>query len=167
MLIKGKELRYNLLQHVFIILVFGSVMFRLFGIKDVSELVQNWLQLPGLPIILFGMWLKWSNDQQAIKRIIYNQLKGKEELITTGWYRFSRNPCYLSQAMVTGGALICLPSAFGLLAFMAFLIAVNVTISVEEKRLQELFGQRYEGYKRVVGRWFLTPMQLMVLRRVG
>lgn len=167
MLIKGKEFRYNILQHVFIVLVFCSVMLRIIRITDMNELVSSWLQLPGLLIMPLGMWLKWSNDQQAINRIIYNQRKGKEELITTGWYRFSRNPCYLSQAMTTGGALTCLPSAFGAVAFLAFLIAANITISAEEKRLQGLFGQKYECYKHVVGRWFLTPTQLMVLRRVG
>lgn len=71
-----------------------------------------------------------------------------------GFYALSRNPFYLSEVCVTIGAAVILGS---LTAFAApaicFVILHFAIIPIEERNLQNKFGQKYEQYKRSVRRW--------------
>ncbi len=75
-------------------------------------------------------------------------------LVVTGPYRISRNPIYLSGAMLSLGIAIFLGS---LITFMVpiliILILNNLYIPNEELRLEQIFGQEFLEYKQRVRRW--------------
>lgn len=75
-------------------------------------------------------------------------------LLTSGPYRVSRNPMYLSQLLILS-ALGALLNSSWVLAFVPVLgFALNrFIIPGEEARLHEAFGERYEAYRREVRRW--------------
>lgn len=76
------------------------------------------------------------------------------ELIQTGIFRYSRNPVYLGMLLVLTGINLFLGSATALLVPLVFLIVFNSDIiPSEEKKLQEVFGERYAAYKKSVRRW--------------
>lgn len=80
--------------------------------------------------------------------------KPTEALVTTGPYRFTRNPMYVGMATL----YVALALAFGLLWAFAFLPVVillidRLVIAREEPYLERLFGQEYRDYKRRVRRW--------------
>ena len=75
-------------------------------------------------------------------------------LITTGIYRFSRNPMYTGLAiMVAGGALLA-GTWWPLFLLPLALLAVNqLAIRPEETYLGECYGSVYADYRRRVRRW--------------
>ncbi len=76
------------------------------------------------------------------------------QFITDGLYSFSRNPFYLSEVCITIGAAVILGSLTAFVApFICFAILHFVIIPIEERNLQNKFGQKYEQYKRSVRRW--------------
>ncbi len=77
-----------------------------------------------------------------------------DALVTDGPYRYSRNPGYLSTAMIyTGVASLAnsLPSI--LLLPLALVVIQRGVIEREERYLERLFGEEYLAYKARVGRW--------------
>jgi protein-S-isoprenylcysteine O-methyltransferase Ste14 len=82
------------------------------------------------------------------------------ELATGGPYRFSRNPLYLSNALVAAG-LVLYANAFSASVSALFILAVilhhAVLIRHEERVLAGTFGDAYGGYRRDVARWIGAP----------
>jgi protein-S-isoprenylcysteine O-methyltransferase Ste14 len=81
-------------------------------------------------------------------------MKPDTALVTSGPYRFTRNPMYLGMAFLYVGFAF----AFGVIWALAFLPAVIVVvdrfvIAREEPYLERNFGQAYRDYKARVRRW--------------
>lgn len=76
-------------------------------------------------------------------------------LVTTGVYRFTRNPMYLGMALIYVGLAFLFDSfaAIVLLPVLIFVIQTQV-IAREERYLFGKFGAEYAVYKKRVGRWF-------------
>jgi protein-S-isoprenylcysteine O-methyltransferase Ste14 len=75
-------------------------------------------------------------------------------LVTTGIYRFTRNPMYLGLLMVILGWTTFLCSAFALLGPVAFVAYITrFQIIPEERVLLGKFGAAYSGYRTRVRRW--------------
>lgn len=75
-------------------------------------------------------------------------------LVTTGPYRFSRNPMYSGLSLVClGGALIAGSWWPAILLIPAMLIVRIKVIGPEELYLRGAFGDAYESYCRRVRRW--------------
>jgi len=75
-------------------------------------------------------------------------------IVSSGPYRYSRNPIYLAMGLIVLGASIWLNSLW-ILFSLVFIIPVIETgvIRREEKYLEKKFGQRYQEYKAKVRRW--------------
>ncbi len=104
----------------------------------------------GILIILIGGY-----QFKAVSTTV-NPLKPEEstQLVTSGIYRFSRNPMYVgfflflvAWAVLLGSLVICL-----LLPFF-ILVITKVQILPEERVLQRKFGDDYLNYKNRVRRW--------------
>ena len=75
-------------------------------------------------------------------------------LVTTGPYRFIRNPMYASLACLHAGLAIWLDVFWALLFLPAVLVLVqNLVIAGEERYLEQKFGDEYRRYKACVPRW--------------
>lgn len=76
-------------------------------------------------------------------------------LVTTGFYRFSRNPMYLGMFLMLLGVAFLLGSIGVLLPVLLFVLVIrNNFVLGEERFLEAAFGQRYLDYKSSVRRWF-------------
>jgi protein-S-isoprenylcysteine O-methyltransferase Ste14 len=76
------------------------------------------------------------------------------ELIETEIFRYSRNPVYVGMLLVLTGIDVYLGSATALAVPLVFFLILNTAIiPSEERKLQEVFGERYSAYKRSVRRW--------------
>jgi len=75
-------------------------------------------------------------------------------LITRGLYRYIRNPMYVGVlTLILGWACMFTDSCL-LIYALGVWIAMHLFVSLyEEPRLGELFGEEYESYKSMVGRW--------------
>ncbi len=75
-------------------------------------------------------------------------------LVTQGFYRYSRNPIYLSMVLALLGVSVALGSPSPLLAVPPFIVIIQRRfIRAEEAALQEKFGSRYTDYCARVRRW--------------
>ncbi len=111
--------------------------------------------LAGLPLLALGfclrMWATICFYEHGLKII---STVPQNTLITSGPYRFTRNPLYLggNVFMVFGSSLI-LGSPVGLLITAFHLPFVDRFIRREEKQLEQKYGDEWRRYKRNVRRW--------------
>ena len=77
-----------------------------------------------------------------------------EELVTSGLFRFSRNPMYLGMVLVLTGWVILLGAWSAMLAPALFIWIMTVLqIKPEERSLQLKFGDHFSEYRTRTRRW--------------
>jgi len=75
-------------------------------------------------------------------------------LITTGFYRFTRNPMYMGMFLMLLGVAFLLGSIAVLFPVLLFILVIrNNFVLGEERFLEATFGQHYLDYKSAVRRW--------------
>ena len=75
-------------------------------------------------------------------------------LVTSGIYRYSRNPMYLGVLLVLIGWALYLGNLVSALLIVGFALYINrYQILPEERLLQEKFGADFLAYKDKVRRW--------------
>jgi protein-S-isoprenylcysteine O-methyltransferase Ste14 len=75
-------------------------------------------------------------------------------LVTSGPYRFTRNPMYVGLALIYLGVAGTRAEIWPLILLPLVLAYVNfVVIPVEERRLHGVFGDAYQEYGARVRRW--------------
>jgi len=133
-------------------LVVGFVLEALLPGADLPGFLQ-W-GLGGL-LIVAGLGLLLSfNASFSRKGTAVEPWKPTTAIVTTGPYRFTRNPAYLGMALTYVGIAV-LSSALWVLVPLPFAMAVidRGVIAREERYLERKFGEEYLAYKRTVRRW--------------
>lgn len=75
-------------------------------------------------------------------------------MVTWGPYRFTRNPMYLGLTIAYLGEAGILRQLWPVLLLPLVLAYLKwIVIPVEEAKLRQVFGMRYEEYRKRVGRW--------------
>jgi protein-S-isoprenylcysteine O-methyltransferase Ste14 len=111
--------------------------------------VLGWPVLGGGVLLLwwFGRALRNAGTTVRIDRPV-------SRLVTGGPFRLSRNPGYLSFAMIYAGVAALRNSLWAILLLPAALAMVQRTIIAKEERyLERRFGEEYLRYKGRVRRW--------------
>jgi len=76
----------------------------------------------------------------------------KTELITTGLFKYSRNPIFLGMLMSLTGLFLTLPTFISLSFFIISNILIQIQIRLEEEFLLKQHGTYYSEYKKKVRR---------------
>ena len=83
-----------------------------------------------------------------------HQPRRSTALVSSGPYRFTRNPMYVGNLLVLTGWVAFLASPLALLGPAAFVLYINrFQIAPEERELERLFGADYAAYTARVRRW--------------
>ena len=78
-------------------------------------------------------------------------------LVTSGPFRFTRNPMYVGMLLVLVGAAVWLGSVMAALFLPLFVLVLTlVQVRPEEAAMRELFGEPYLAYAARVPRWVLV-----------
>ena len=84
----------------------------------------------------------------------YDPYAASTKLVTSGIYRFTRNPGYLGLAVIQLGLALLID---GLWIAIVMVIAVVVThvfvVRLEQEKLRQTFGQEYDQYVARVRPW--------------
>ena len=81
-------------------------------------------------------------------------LESASALVTSGVFRFSRNPMYVGFTAMLVGWAVCLAAPWALVGPVAFVLFTNrFQIIPEERVMREKFGQAYDDYQAQVRRW--------------
>lgn len=83
----------------------------------------------------------------------------KTELVTSGFYAYSRNPIFLGIIIANVGLFLVLPNAFTLLIISLSTVSVNTQIRLEEEFLGRSFGEEYNHYRIRVNRWITLSLK--------
>jgi protein-S-isoprenylcysteine O-methyltransferase Ste14 len=103
----------------------------------------GWLALDGAAMLLF---------RRAGTGVA--PMRPTTALVTTGPYRFTRNPMYLGMAFLYLGLALALGAIWSLAVLPAVLLAVDrIAIAREERYLEARFGEEYRTYMARVRRW--------------
>jgi protein-S-isoprenylcysteine O-methyltransferase Ste14 len=104
--------------------------------------------LLGLTTVASAGWLFKQTGQDP------TPWKPTTEILSSGIYRFTRNPMYLGLALIQVGLAIAMSNLWLLALLPAALVVVYATaIRHEESYLERKFGDAYLDYKRSVRRW--------------
>jgi protein-S-isoprenylcysteine O-methyltransferase Ste14 len=83
-----------------------------------------------------------------------NPFRPSSALVTTGPFRFSRNPMYVGVTLLYVGVAIWVNTVWPLLFLPVILIVMHYGVVVrEEAYLERIFGDEYRQYARRVRRW--------------
>ncbi len=75
-------------------------------------------------------------------------------LVTSGWYRVTRNPMYLGMVIVFAGVAVLAGSLGAFLPLPALIAILDLRfIRGEERFLEEIFADEYRQYRARVRRW--------------
>lgn len=111
----------------------------------------------GGPVALFGGTISAAGSLAFWRaRTTINPMhpERSSQLVTSGVFRFSRNPMYLGLVITLAGWAIHLPSQLPFLGPLAFALYIHhFQILPEERILLAVFGAEYETYKARVRRW--------------
>ena len=120
------------------------------------------LDLPGRPWIaglLFALGLglmliaAWSL-QRAHTTINPIHPERTSHLVTSGIYRYSRNPIYAGDAVILLGMVVWFGNWLGLAVVALFVLFIDrVQIRGEERVLTQRFGDGYSAYRARTRRW--------------
>jgi protein-S-isoprenylcysteine O-methyltransferase Ste14 len=79
--------------------------------------------------------------------------QGKTRLVTTGIYRYIRNPCVLGADLFALGTFFIAPSLLALATALLNLAGYHLKIRAEEECLQQTHGTEYGAYCGRTGRY--------------
>ena len=77
----------------------------------------------------------------------------RTELVTTGIYRFSRNPAFVAFDLLYLGFALIFPNLLMIVMAVLALFLFDLQIRGEENYLITVFGERYRDYQKAVRRY--------------
>ena len=130
----------------------GSRVDRILGVAPFiarGAIAAGWL------VLVAGFLLRvWATAHFYRHQMRVISLEPQETLITTGPYRYTRNPLYLGgNVFIFFGASLLLGSPTALIATALHLPLVDAFIRREERQLDREFGDEWRSYKHRVRRW--------------
>ena len=122
------------------------------------------VEMPGLIRVTTAIALALAGVVIAISGVIairranttLNPLKPEttSTIVTSGVYRFTRNPMYVGLAFVLLAWAVFMSSAWSLLGVVCFILYMNrFQIMPEERVLSGMFAASYTAYQAKVRRW--------------
>jgi protein-S-isoprenylcysteine O-methyltransferase Ste14 len=124
-----------------------------------GPLARPW-RLAGLFLLVGGLGLARSGHSLFAR--LGTNIETFEDptlLVTTGPFRYTRNPMYLGLTMILAGVALLVGSLTVWLAPAGFVAAADRRyIPFEEGRMRATFGPRYDEYRACVPRW-LGPVR--------
>ncbi|MDR1810339.1 MAG: isoprenylcysteine carboxylmethyltransferase family protein [Prevotella sp.] len=140
---------FLLLWNVLIILtVFQTSILSDFVLQSV------WLKYTGVILCYSGLVIfLWALVSFGKSWRIGIDEKTSNDLITTGAFRYSRNPIFLFMDMYFAGIMLAFPSVIIILLAVCSFIGIHFQILREEKFLIRKFGDKYREYQQQTRRY--------------
>jgi len=110
---------------------------------------------PGLALVVFGVGiLIWGRRALVAGGTNVDPLLPSTAVVTSGPYRFSRNPLYVGLAIVYLGLTLTFDAWWGIVLLALVLIVMHLgVIQREERYLERKFGDGYRQYRSAVRRY--------------
>lgn len=116
---------------------------------------RQWLVALVLAVTGIGLAVQGARSFRRASTTV-NPLKPEttSSLVTSGIYRFTRNPMYLGMSIVLTGWTVFLGNLVALIGVPVFMLYIGrFQIAPEERVLITLFGKEFSDYQQQVRRW--------------
>ena len=133
-------------------IIVGGVLHFLLPLR----LIPDALQVPlGVVLLIASVVLGASAAQRFMRAGTHLEpYRPSTAIVTSGPYRFTRNPIYLSFVLFQAGIGILIDGAWILLLLIPALLIVHYGVILREERyLERKFGDEYRQFKASVRRW--------------
>ena len=130
----------------------GTIVDSLLG---VSAFAYPPVKAAALLLLALGFLVRaWATVYFYAHKMRVIALEPQKTLITSGPYRFSRNPLYLGgNVLIFFGAALFFGSPTAVVATAVHLPLIDLFVRREEKQLERDFGEEWQSYKANVRRW--------------
>ena len=123
--------------------------------SEIGPRLGGWASIAGPILVIAGlalMGLSFIEFRRARTTVIPHE--NPSALISTGIFRYSRNPIYLGDTMILAGCVLYWHSLLGLALVPAFAFVLKKRfIEPEERRLEEAFPTEFDAYRAATRRW--------------
>jgi protein-S-isoprenylcysteine O-methyltransferase Ste14 len=128
---------------------------RVDALLGVSAFASPLVQAAALLLLALGFLVRvWATVYFYAHKMRVISLEPQKTLITSGPYRFSRNPLYLGgNVFIFFGAALLFGSPTALFATAMHIPLMDLFIRREEEQLERDFGEEWQSYKKRVRRW--------------
>ncbi|MAM15835.1 MAG: isoprenylcysteine carboxyl methyltransferase [Flavobacteriaceae bacterium] len=139
---------------ILVIILVTSIYFSSYKLDLISipnrALYSIIILLLGILVIISPVY-KFIKSKTTVNPV---EFKNVEKLVTSGIYKYSRNPMYLGMIMIIISTTVYYFNFYSLLTPFIFYFWINrFQIKREEVFLEEKFGQEYLSYKTKTRRW--------------
>lgn len=138
----------------------------LYGGAFIIVLVLRWLRpapilghsitlWPGLALLVFGLAIMiWGRRALQAAGTNVNPSLPTTAIVTTGPFRFSRNPLYVGLTLLYLGLTLMLNTWWGVVLLVPVLLLMHRGVVLREERyLEQKFGEVYRQYRSKVRRY--------------
>jgi protein-S-isoprenylcysteine O-methyltransferase Ste14 len=139
----------------------------LFGSALVAVLALHWLwpmpifghavvRWSGLVLIMFAVAMAvWGARTMHSAGTNMSPLQPTTSIVTTGPFRYSRNPLYVSLTLLYFGLTFAFNTWWGIVVLVPLFIIMHYGVVLrEEHYLEQKFGESYREYRSNVRRYF-------------
>jgi len=125
-----------------------------FALPVLQVIPVGWRLLGILPIVAGLAMTVLADGRFKVAHTAVNPFQEPTALVTTGPFRYSRNPMYVGLLMILLGVAMTLGSLTPFLVPPIFAWVLSVRfIAMEEEKLERIFGEAYREYSGGVRRW--------------
>lgn len=131
---------------------FSPSLYRSFD--PIPTMQRSDLNAFGVILLLLSLaWIIFAQAQMGASWRIGVDESQKTDLVTTGVFRFSRNPIYLGMAATLIGLFLVLPNSTTLSLLFGGIAIIHLQILLEEQDLRKKHGKALTDYMKKVRRW--------------
>jgi protein-S-isoprenylcysteine O-methyltransferase Ste14 len=134
----------------FILVLVLHWIWRLRIVEDASYLI--W---PGVALTVLAVAIAmWGRSTMHAAGTNISPLKPANSIVTTGPFRFTRNPLYLSITLLYLGLTLISNTWWGMICLFPLVVVMhNGVVLREEYYLEQKFGETYRNYRATVRRY--------------
>lgn len=127
----------------------------LHSVFPVLKIISYPYSLIGIILFITGILIAFVTNSILLKNeTSIKPFKTPSVLITSGPFKYSRNPIYLGMTIALFGIEIFLSSLSPFIFPILFILYINKSIiPMEQHNLEKLFPEKYLDYKSKVRRW--------------
>jgi protein-S-isoprenylcysteine O-methyltransferase Ste14 len=110
---------------------------------------------PGLACVALGIGLAtWGRRTMQAAGTNINPYRPSTAIVTSGPFRYSRNPLYLALTLLYVGLTLAFNTWWGIAVLVPLVIVMHTGVVLREERyLEQKFGESYRQYRSEVRRY--------------
>ena len=109
----------------------------------------GWVLFTTPPLLVFSAVRTFRRHHTAV-----NPRGEVTTIVTSGPFRYTRNPMYLSLLVLYVGGMLAFRLPWAVVLFVPVFLALHFGVIIpEEKHLESVFGEQYRLYRHRVRRW--------------